>query len=66
MHSVRSVEEACSLSLKDEEKQNRQFSQRNRGARGGTLLQQNSASKAHLILLKRQHSLYFCQTITEH
>ena len=37
MHRVRNVEEAYQLALKDEEKQNRQFVQRNRGARRGTL-----------------------------
>ena len=36
MHRVRSVEESYLLALKDEEKQNRQFSQRNKGARIGT------------------------------
>ena len=37
MHRVRNVEEAYQLALKAEEKQNRQFVQRNRGARRGTL-----------------------------
>ena len=37
MHRVRNVEEAYQLALKGEEKQNRQFFQRNRGARRGTL-----------------------------
>ena len=37
MHRVQSVEEAYMLSIKYEEKQNRQFAQRNRGARRGTL-----------------------------
>ena len=36
MHRVCSVEEAYQLSLKDEEKINQQFSQRNRGAKKGT------------------------------
>ena len=31
MHRVHNVEDAYQLALKDEEKQNRQFSQRNRG-----------------------------------
>ena len=38
MHRVRNVEEAYQLDLKAAEKQNRQFSQRNRGARRGTSL----------------------------
>ena len=37
MHRVRNVEEAYQLALKADEKQNRQFVQRNRGARRGTL-----------------------------
>ena len=37
MHRVRNVEEAYQLALKDEKKQNRQFFQRNKGARRGTL-----------------------------
>ena len=37
MHRVRNVEEAYQLALKDDENQNRQFVQRNRGERSGTL-----------------------------
>ena len=37
MHRVRNVEEAYQLALKAEEKQNRQFVQRNKGTRRGTL-----------------------------
>ena len=37
MHRVRNVEEAYQLALKAKEKQNRQFVQRNKGARRGTL-----------------------------
>jgi hypothetical protein len=36
MHRVRSVEEEYQLALNLEEKQNRKFSQRNKGARRGT------------------------------
>ena len=36
MHRVHNVEEAYQLALKAQEKQNRQFAQRNRGARRGT------------------------------
>jgi hypothetical protein len=36
MHRVSSVEETYKLALKAEEKLNRQFSKRNRGARRGT------------------------------
>ena len=36
MHRVCNVEEAYQLALKAEEKQNQQFSQRNRGERRGT------------------------------
>ena len=37
MHKVHNKEEAYQLALKAKEKQNRQFVQRNRGARRGTL-----------------------------
>ena len=36
IHRVHSMEEAYQLALKDEEKQNRQFAQRSKGARRGT------------------------------
>jgi hypothetical protein len=36
MHRFRRVEEAYQLALKAKEKKNRQFSQRNKGARRGT------------------------------
>ena len=36
MHRVNSMEEAYQLALKAEEKQNRQYNQRNRGGRRGT------------------------------
>ena len=51
MHRVHNLEEAYQLALKVEEKQNRQFAQRNRGARRGA----SSTSWGCLAMAEENH-----------